>query len=123
MPSLKIDDVVAETAHLERHSFDRTRRGLDEVVDVTRPLIDRHAAVGMRDQKGADLGGNSHGAHRGHVPDGRAVEAQRVFGSEVDDPLVHVVLMFGSPGNSTMSFEERIELMSYAWPGRLSHFC
>ena len=63
MSALKINDVVSKTSHLERHPLQRTRRGLDEVVDVSAALPDRHPAVRLSDRHHGDARSNSHGAH------------------------------------------------------------
>ena len=84
MSALKINDVVSKTSHLERHPLQRTRRGLDEVVDVSAALPDRHPAVRLSDRHDGYARSNAHRAHRGQVPDGRAVETQRLLS------LIHI---------------------------------
>ena len=95
MSALKVDDVVPKAPHLERHPLQRTRRGIDEVVDVSAPLPDRHPAVRSSDRHDGYARSNALRAHGGQVPDGRAMEAQRVLRSEIDVTGGKVVLKSG----------------------------
>ena len=83
MSALKVDDVVPKAPHLERHPLQRTCRGEKSWVFSARQP-DRHPAVRLSDGHDGYARSNAHRAHRGQVPDGRAMEAQPVLCSDID---------------------------------------
>ena len=81
---LHVYNVAPHVLQLERQPLQTPRCGLDVIVRIPVPLKNGHLSVSADDGDDGDAGPDSARSHRSAIANISAVEAQTVFGSQID---------------------------------------